>query len=89
MKRGDWVVFDPQRRRQIGRVASVGDKVAFVCYSHGCTAASSPLDLLVPYDPDLFPDLAPDARIGFHRFDDYCPSYDPTFCPQCRGKRHE
>lgn len=89
-KRGDWVVFAPgYKSPEIGRVTSVGaiSRTCFVCYTHGCTAELTPCEKLVPYDPERFPDLEPDDRIGHHRFDeDGCPDYDPDACfASCRG----
>lgn len=82
-KRGDWVVYDPGYTQDIGRVwEDRGDKV-FVCYHFGCTAAASPKYYLSLYDPDKYPDLVPDARIGFHRFDRSCPYYDSSVCFDC------
>lgn len=83
MRRGDWVVCEAGSRREIGRVWRVGEKTAFVCYRFGCTAAATPLDMLRPYDGEADSDLVPDKRIGFHRFDDECPDYDPMFCGDC------
>lgn len=83
-KRGDWVVFVPGcKAPEIGRVAGTNYAMdaCYVCYSHGCTSALTANEMLVPYDPDEFPDLVPDVRIGYHRFDpDGCPDYEPGAC---------
>ena len=83
-KRGDWVVFAPgYKSPEIGRVACVKAEMnaCFVCYSHGCTAALTACEMLEPYDPEKFPDLVPDERIGYHRFDEGgCPDYEPGVC---------
>lgn len=83
-KRGDWVVFAPgYKSPEIGRVASCRpvSNACFVCYTHGCTAALTAYEMLVPYDPERFPGLVRDERIGYHRFDpDGCPDYDPCVC---------
>lgn len=80
---GDWVVYAD---REIGRVASVEGDAAFVCYSHGCTAAKTPLRLIEPYIPQAHGHLRKDPLIGFHRFDDSCPEYDPDVCEICSWK---
>lgn len=84
MKRGDWVVYEIGNKREIGRVLRMDGDAAFVCYTFGCTAARTPLNLLRPYDRDADEDLVPDARIGFHRFDDECPVYDAAVCGSCK-----
>lgn len=91
LKRGDWVVFAPgYKSPEIGRVANVNveTNACFVCYTHGCTAALTAVEMLEPYDPERFPDLVPDERIGYHRFDEGgCPDYDPGACfASCRGR---
>ena len=85
-KRGDWVVFEPGYTREIGRVwrYDAEENACSVCYSHGCTAAMTSAAYLRPYDPARDADLEPDPRIGFHRFDDVCPEYDPKVCVGCR-----
>lgn len=93
-KKGDWVVFAPDYKSpEIGRVASVdiASNVCFVCYTHGCTAARTACEMLVPYEPGRFPDLVPDERIGHHRFDEGgCPDYDPGACRAfCRGREDD
>ena len=73
MKYGDWVVYEADGKREIGRVASVRGDKAFVCYSKGCTEASTPLSALRAYDRERDDDLVPDARIGYYRFWPSCP----------------
>lgn len=75
MKYRDWVVYEDGGKREIGRVVSVRGDRAFVCYSHGCTAACTPMSLLRPYDREKDEDLVPDARIGYYRFWASCPDY--------------
>lgn len=89
LRKGDWVVYEIGSRREIGRVWRVGDRVAFVCYHFGCTAAATPIELLRPYDRDADDDLVPDARIGFHRFDDECPVYEPQVCGGCKEEKND
>lgn len=79
MRYGDWVVYETEGKREIGRVASVRGDKAFVCYSHGCTAACTPMSLLRPYDREKDEDLVPDARIGYYRFWDSCPDYEKCY----------
>lgn len=83
---GDWVVYDPGYTRQIGRVTEVRGNSAFVCYSHGCTAASTPLEYLrKATDAEI---AIADSDIGYNRFGDSCPSWDEDACVGCRaGKR--
>lgn len=86
-RRGDWVVYAPgYKEPEIGRVWShnLWANTCSVCYSHGCTAAVTPCELLRRYDPELFPGLSPDPRLGFHRFDAECPEYDEACCGDCR-----
>lgn len=82
MKHGDWVVFDNGYKREIGRVTSVtkSGKGAFVCYSHGCTAALTEMKHLHIYDATTDKDIKPDIEIGFNRFSDSCPIFDPECC---------
>lgn len=80
---GDWVVYDPGYTRQIGRVTEVRGDSAFVCYSHGCTAASTPLEYL-RHATDAEIAQAP-AGIGYHRFDTTCPSRVEEACYMCKA----
>lgn len=82
MNHGDWVVYDNGGSRQIGRVISVAKdgESAFVCYSHGCTAARTRIECLHLYDAELDKDVKPDIGIGFNRFADFCPVFDPDCC---------
>lgn len=86
-KFGDWVVYDPGYKKEIGRVAKVSPngKSVWVCYHEGCTAASTPVEYLSPYNPEVHTDLTPNDKIGFHRFDWNCPKYDPEACGNCRS----
>ena len=81
---GDWVVYDPGYTRQVGRVTDCGDETAHVCYSLGCTAASTPLEHLRPATADEV--ASADNGIGFHRFDRYCPSRVDECCFMCRAE---
>lgn len=82
-KFGDWVVYDNGYKQEIGRVTECRERSAFVCYSRGCTASSTPLEYLRPAtDAEIA--QAPE-RIGFHRFDETCPDYEEDFfCHTCR-----
>lgn len=40
-KFGDWVVYDPGYKQQIGRVTECREHSAFACYSLGCTKATN------------------------------------------------
>lgn len=83
-KHGDWVIYDPGYKQEIGRVTEAGEQVAWVCCSQGCTAAAT---LLVHLRKATEQGVAKmgNPLIGFHRFDDDCPSYEPeacfAFCP--------
>lgn len=81
---GDWVVYDPGYTQEVGRVTECREDVAFVCYSLGCTAAASPLEFLRPAKPAEIAVANP--TIGFHRFDEFCPSRDDKCCHGCRAK---
>ena len=84
-KFGDWVVYDPGYKREIGRVTECGETSAFVCYSCGCTAASTPLEhLRLATDAEV---VNASAGIGFHRFDEFCPSRNEDCCYGCRAKK--
>lgn len=81
---GDWVVYDNGYKQQFGRVTEVRGDSAFVCYSCGCTAASTPLVYLRPMTCDEIAEA--DPTIGHHRFDEYCPERDEACCYGCRAK---
>lgn len=81
---GDWVVYDPGYKKEIGRVIQCGERSAFVCYTQGCTAASTPLAFLRPATEAEI--AAASAGIGYHRFDATCPSWDDEYCCMCRAK---
>ena len=82
---GDWVVYDPGYKREIGRVTECGGSSAFVCYTQGCTAASTPLEHLRPAtDAEV---RSASTGIGFHRFDATCPSRDDECCYMCRAAK--
>ena len=79
MVHGDWVVYENDGKREIGRIMEdCGDR-AFVCYSHGCTAACTPVAFLRPYDRERDSDLVPDMRIGYYRFWGTCPDADRCY----------
>lgn len=68
---GDWVVYDPGYKQEIGRVTLDLGKRAYVCYDMGCTAAST-LKEHLRHATEKEIKAAPNG-IGFHRFDSYCP----------------
>lgn len=68
---GDWVIYAPGYKKEIGRVVEDRGKYVRVCYHKGCTAANTPKQHL-RYATKAEIQTAPD-NIGFHRFDSYCP----------------
>ena len=80
---GDWVVYDPGDKQEIGRVTECRDKSVFVCYTQGCTAASTPLEYLRPATRAEVEKAS--AGIGFHRFDKTCPERVEEACGHCRA----
>ena len=82
---GEWVVYVPGYTKQIGRVTECRGKSAFVCYSTGCTAASTPLEYLRKATDDEI--AAADKRIGYNRFNTFCPSWDEWACVGCRARK--
>lgn len=82
--KGDFVMYDD---RELGRIATVRDDGAiFVCFSTGCTAASTPVEKLRPATKYEISCCKISEDLGFHRFDDSCPEFDPScclaFCPE-------
>ena len=84
---GDWVIYDPGYKQEIGRVTSCGERTAFVCYNFGCTAACTPLEYLRPATGAEIA-KAP-AGIGYHRFDGTCPDWLEECCSGCDAKAVE
>ena len=82
---GDWVAFDPGYTVEVGRVTECHERNAFVCYTKGCTAASTPLEHLRPATAEEVRAAGP--GIGFHRFDATCPERDERYCGACRAAR--
>lgn len=80
---GDWVVYDPGYKQEIGRVTECRENSAFVCYHQGCTAASTPLEYLRLASDDEVEKA--DKGIGFHRFDESCPSRVEEACFMCKA----
>lgn len=81
---GEWVMYDPGYKQEIGRVTECCESSAFVCYTQGCTAASTPLGYLRKAT-DVEIAKAP-AGIGYHRFDATCPVRDEECCYMCKAK---
>ena len=78
---GDYVVYESDYKPpEIGRVVSetIDGDGYFVCYHSGCTAASTPKDMLRAATADEIAS-APHG-LGYHRFDDSCPEYDDRIC---------
>ena len=82
---GEWVVYDPGYKQELGRVTECGENSAFVCYTQGCTAASTPLEYLRRATEAEVAKAS--AGIGFHRFDEACPSRDEECCWMCTAKK--
>lgn len=82
---GEWVVYDPGYKQEIGRVTECRENTAFVCYTQGCTASATPLEYLRPATDKEIAEAS--ALIGFHRFDETCPSRDEESCFMCRAKK--
>lgn len=83
MKFGDYVVYLPNNK--VGRVTEVRGDKAFVCYTDGCTAAGTPLELIREATESEI--RGADPLIGFHRFDKYCPNRVDEACYMCKAER--
>ena len=82
---GDWVVYDPGYKQEIGRVTECYEDKAYVCYHQGCTSASTPLKYLrLATDDEIA--QAPEG-IGYHRFDATCQIRDEWLCQHCMAVR--
>ena len=80
---GDWVVYDPGYKQEIGRVTECRADSAFVCYTKGRTAASTPLmHLRLATEEEI---KAAGAGIGFHRFDEVCSKRVDEVCGNCKA----
>lgn len=87
---GDYVVYQRNGERQLGRVASFGNydrEKAFVCFNKGCTASAANIADLFPATVTEQARAVQEGRLlGYHRFDVSCPDYTPElcyiFCPQ-------
>lgn len=75
---GDWVIYDPGYKKQIGRVTEDKGTFVGVCYHLGCTAAFTNREYLRPATEAEI--QAAPYGLGFHRFDSYCP--DAKDCPK-------
>lgn len=80
---GDYVIYDPgYKDPEVGRVVrKVFNGNWFVCYHNGCTASSTPANMLRPATTVEIAEASP--RIGYHRFDADCPDHDPDVCVGC------
>lgn len=77
--RGDWVIYTT--KNQLGRVwQDKGDRCS-VCYHEGCTPATTPKELLRPYNPAVDGEVNP--NLGYNRFKESCPEYDADCCFGC------
>ena len=85
---GEYVVYKPNNQvGRIGRVTECRESDAFVCYTSGCTAACTPLDMLRKATEDEIAHA--DKTIGFHRFDRYCPERIDWCCSMCGAEKEE
>ena len=75
---GDWVIYDPGYKKEIGRVTEDNGEYVGVCYHLGCTAAFTSKQYLRPATEAEIQTAR--HGIGFHRFDAYCP--DAKACPK-------
>lgn len=84
-KYGDYVGYFSNGHIEIGRVVEqLDDNNYRVCYSSGCTSATTPASMLSPIINSR--DIE-STTLGFHRFDDSCPRYDPECCSyMCKEK---
>ena len=81
---GDWVVYDPGYKQDIGRVTEDRGQFVFVCYNKGCTAAKTP-KLYLRYATEEEIKAAP-TDIGFYRFKSWCPNaVDCTLLGKCQA----
>lgn len=86
-KKGDYVI---DHNQDFGRVARAeeGSNHVSVCYTEGCTSAltlTKGLRLATDEEIKSFPFA---QRLGYHRFDDYCPDYEYECCSfYCPEKR--
>ena len=81
---GDWVVYDPGYKQEIGRVTEDRGRSVFVCYNKGCTAANTP-KLYLRHATEEEIKAAP-TSIGFYRFKSWCPiAVDCTLLGKCQA----
>lgn len=85
-QRGDWVVYDPGYKQEIGRVWKDNGATIAVCYHQGCTPNRTRREHVFPYSKEKYPNLKPIKTIGFHRFDTECSCYNPEICSDCTNK---
>lgn len=85
MQVGDFVRYRPGGDvEEIGRVASFGaEGRVFVCFSSGCTASACSEHQLVVIKPT---EALIGRCLGYHRFDDHCPEFNPVACYCCADK---
>lgn len=81
---GDWVIYDPGYKQEIGRVTEDRGRSVFVCYNKGCTAANTP-KLYLRHATEEEIKAAP-TGIGFYRFKSWCPiAVDCTLLGKCQA----
>lgn len=92
---GDYVLYSNGNKREVGRVLRMSDDglSAYVCYHEGCTAACTSVDMLKLLDVNQLGNMEFKVpynvtRLGHHRFDKYCPDYDPECCCGCPVSNH-
>ena len=80
---GDYVIYNES---ELGRVTKQVKGTVYVCFSTGCTAASTPVEKLRPATKYEISSCKTSEDLGFHRFDDSCPGFNPSccsaFCPE-------
>ena len=85
--KGDFVMYD---NKVFGRVARAeeGSKYVFVCYTLGCQGDGTPEEKLRLATDEEINSFSSAERLGYHRFDDYCPDYEYEYCSfYCPKKR--
>ena len=84
-KFGDWVIYNPGYKSEIGRVTECHGDRAHVCYHEGCTAACTPIEFLRLASEDEMASAS--SMIGYHRFDKTCPDRNDDYCSMCKAKK--
>lgn len=87
-KFGDYVMYDPgYKDPELGRVTEDRGDQVMVCYHEGCTAASTPKEMLrLATEKEIHDSI---LHFGYHRFDGSCPKYDPDICYCCNFEENK